>query len=169
MGIFLSTFVNRLDKKGRVSVPSTFRSALAGQSFQGVILFRSYTLQAVEGFGMDRMEKLSLQLDTLDLFSDDQNDLAASIFADAHQLPFDGEGRVLLPEALCAHAGLSEQVAFVGRGATFQIWEPDAFKHHQEAARERLKASKLSPGGLIQASRDAAARTIAPSGKGEDE
>lgn len=150
MGIFLSTFINRLDKKGRVSVPSTFRSSLAQQSFQGIVLFRSYTLQAIEGFGMDRMEKLSAQLDTLDLFSDDQNDLAASIFADAHQLSFDGEGRVLLPELLCEHASLAGQVAFVGRGATFQIWNPEVFKQHQEEARQRLKAKKLSPGGVTQ-------------------
>ena len=147
MGIFLSTFVNRLDKKGRVSVPSTFRAALGSQSFQGIILFRSYTLSAIEGFGMDRMERLSQQLDTMDLFSDTQNDLAASIFADAHQLAFDGEGRVLLPELLCAHAHLSDQVAFVGRGATFQLWNPEAFNHYQAQARDRLKVSKLSPGG----------------------
>ncbi|MGL5784356.1 MAG: division/cell wall cluster transcriptional repressor MraZ [Alphaproteobacteria bacterium] len=149
MGIFLSTFVNRLDKKGRVSVPSSFRASLAHQNFQGIILFRSYTLQAIEGFGIDRMEKLSLQLDTLDLFSDDQNDLAASIFADAHQLPFDGEGRVMLPELLCDHAGLSEQVAFVGRGATFQLWDPDRFKQHQQAARERLKEKKSTLRGAL--------------------
>lgn len=154
MGIFLSTFVNRLDKKGRVSVPSTFRAALAPQPFQGIILFRSYTLAAVEGFGMDRMERLSQQLDTMDLFSDAQNDLAASIFADAHQLAFDGEGRVMLPEALCQHADLSDQVAFVGRGATFQLWNPDHFKTHQEQARDRLKTSKLSPG--VQTSSESA-------------
>lgn len=147
MGIFLSTFVNRLDKKGRVSVPSSFRASLAQQSFQGIILFRSYALQAIEGFGIDRMEKLSLQLDTLDLFSDDQNDLAASIFADAHQLSFDSEGRVMLPELLCEHAGLSEQVAFVGRGATFQLWDPERFKQHQQAARDRLKEKKCTLGG----------------------
>lgn len=148
MGIFLSTVVNRIDKKGRVSVPASFRTVLGGQSFPGIIVFRSYVLQAIEGFGMDRMERLSAELDRLDLFSEDQNDLTASIFADAQQLPFDPEGRVTLPEAFCAHAQLTEQVAFVGQGATFQLWNPNLFAQHQEDARARLKMRKTPLGGI---------------------
>lgn len=151
MAIFLSTMINRIDKKGRVSVPASFRTVLAGQSFPGIIVFRSYVLQAIEGFGMDRMERLSAELDRLDLFSEDQNDLTASIFADAQQLPFDPEGRVTLPEAFCAHAHLTDQVAFVGQGATFQLWNPALFTQHQEAARARLKLRKMSLGGEIKA------------------
>lgn len=144
MGVFLSTIINRLDKKGRVSVPASFRLILAGQSFPGIIVFRSYVLQALEGFGMDRMQRLSAELDRLDPFSEEQNDLTASIFADAQQLPFDPEGRVTLPETFCAHAQLTDQVAFVGQGATFQLWNPDLFVAHQEAARARLKLRKAA-------------------------
>jgi len=138
MTLFLSTFENRLDKKGRVSVPSPFRSALSAQSFQGIVVFRSQTVAALDGCGMDRMETLAASLDGMDLFSQARDDLAATIFADARQLPFDGEGRVMLPEDLVAYLGVDERCAFVGRGPTFQIWEPEAFRAHQEAARARL-------------------------------
>ena len=143
MSLFLSTYINRVDKKGRVSVPSAFRSALMNQSFQGIILFRSYTLSALEGFGMDKMEKLSRQIEqTTDLFSQEQDDLSSSIFADAQPLSFDTEGRILLPNLLKEHAQIQENAAFVGRGATFQIWNPDLFQSHQSHARERLKRQK---------------------------
>jgi len=151
VALFLSTFVNKVDKKGRISVPATFRAALSSQSFQGIIAFPSFVLPCVEGCGVDRMEQLSAGADNLDAFSAQQDDLSALIFADAHQLAFDSEGRVMLPEALISHARLGESAAFVGKGRTFQLWNPEAFKVAQDEARKRAMAQrptlKLSPEG----------------------
>src|SRR6185437_31401 len=119
VALFLSTFVNKVDRKGRVSVPASFRAALAGQSFAGIVAFRSFRTAAIEGSGIDRIEEMSARLDALDQFSEDYESLA-SIFADAQQLPFDGEGRIVLPEALATHAGITDSAAFVGLGRTFQ-------------------------------------------------
>ena len=138
MALFLSTFVNKVDKKGRVSVPAPFRTALAQQTFSGIIAFRSFKLPAIEGSGIDRMEEMSARIDALDEFSEDR-DALSSIFADAQQLAFDGEGRIVLPEALCAHAGITENAAFVGLGRTFQIWEPQRFEQHRDELRERAR------------------------------
>ena len=141
MALFLSTHVNKVDKKGRVSVPAQFRAALQGQSFNGVIVFASHKHACLEACGIDRMEQLSDSVDNLDYFSDTQDDLAASIFADAHQLPFDADGRIILPTDLAAHAGITSgsdsRAAFVGRGKTFQIWSPDTFEIHRKSARQR--------------------------------
>ncbi len=139
MGLFFSTFHNKIDKKGRVSVPSSFREVLAQQNFKGIIAFRSLSFSAIEGFGADRMAKLSQDLDKMDIFSQDYEDWTASVFADAQQLAFDSEGRVLLPEFLCQHANLTDTAAFVGRGPTFQIWNPEDFKAYQDEARGRLR------------------------------
>ena len=140
MRLFLNTFVNKVDKKGRVSVPATFRAALSEQAlhaFSGVIAFRSFTAACIEGGGMDWMERLSASADEMDPFSAEQNDLTSLIFADARQLSFDTEGRIVLPEDLIAFAGLNETCAFVGKGKTFQIWEPQAFSVAQDEARKR--------------------------------
>lgn len=142
MSLFIGTFVNKIDKKGRVSVPATFRAALSNQSFQGIIAFRSYKVQALEACGMDRMELLSKSLDNLDVFSQDQDDLTAALFADSHQIPFDGEGRIMVPQDLLDYAKVAEQAAFVGRGKTFQIWMPEDFKRYQEETRQRLHQNK---------------------------
>ncbi|MDI9634537.1 division/cell wall cluster transcriptional repressor MraZ [Kamptonema cortianum] len=149
MKLFLSTFINKLDKKGRVSVPASFRLALSGQSFQGIVAFRSYKLSAVEGMGIDRMQRLSDSVDQLDLFSETQDDLTATIFADSQMLSLDGDGRIILPSLLLDHAKIKEEVAFVGRGATFQIWNPMLFEEHQKEARQRVqeKQATLKLGG----------------------
>lgn len=152
MALFLSQHLNKIDKKGRVSVPAAFRSVLVQESFQGMVAFRSLSLPAVEGFGMERMEKLSAQVDQLDPFSGDYDDLTASIFADATPLAFDGEGRILLSETLREHAQLESHVSFVGRGATFQLWNPERFKAYQEEVRKRLKTQPPMLKGLKQKS-----------------
>jgi len=142
MTLFLSTFVNKLDKKGRVSVPASFRLVLSQQSFQGIVAFRSFKLPAIEGMGIDRMQRLSESVDQLDLFSDTQDDLTASIFSDSQMLAFDGDGRVVLNQALIDHAKIHDGVAFVGRGATFQIWNPSDFETHQQEARKRIQTNR---------------------------
>lgn len=150
MALFLSTFVNKIDKKGRISVPATFRAALAHESFQGIVTFRSYKYDAIESCGLSRMQRLSESVDDLDSFSDAQDDLTATIFADSIQLPLDGDGRITLPQSLREHAGITEAAAFVGRGATFQIWQPAAFEALQGEARGRVRQQKttirLKPG-----------------------
>jgi MraZ protein len=146
LALFLSTFVNKVDRKGRVSVPASFRLALTGQNFNGIIAFPSFKLPALEASGIDRMEEVSDRIDQLAEFSEDR-DALSSILADAEPLAFDGEGRIVLPEALCKHAGITENAAFVGRGRTFQIWEPQRFQAHQQEMRERARrqGSTLPP------------------------
>ena len=110
MALFLSTFVNKVDRKGRVSVPATFRAALAGQSFLGIVAYRSFKLPCVEGSGIDRMEEMSGRIDQMAQFSEPYDNLAV-VFSDAQQLPFDGEGRIMLPQALAEHAGIADHAA----------------------------------------------------------
>ena len=70
MPLFLSTYVNRVDKKGRVSVPARYRAALAGQMFNGVIAFPSYVNPAIEASGLDFLEGLQDRLGAYDPFSE---------------------------------------------------------------------------------------------------
>lgn len=151
MAVFIGTFENRVDRKGRVSVPAPFRQVIAQQAFQGIVAFRSYRAAAIEACGMDFIERLNDSVSSLDLFSDAQDDLAATIFADSQQLPFDTEGRISLPPKMAEHAGITERAAFVGKGPIFQIWAPEALESYKEAARNRARSQGLTlplrPGG----------------------
>ena len=155
MALFIDTFVNKIDRKGRVSVPATFRAALAAQgsqgAFQGIVAFPSFKFPALHCAGMDWMSSLIDSTSNVDLFSAEHDDLTASLFSDAKQLPFDGEGRVLLPESLCAHASLGESAAFAGRGRYFEIWEPRALEAYKAEARKRAAEQQRT---LRQASSD---------------
>ena len=151
MELFLSTYVNKVDRKGRVSVPATFRSTLATHRQPSlVIIFPSFKVPALDGAGSDRMEEMKNRLETLEQFSDEYDNLSL-LFADAHPLTMDGEGRIFLPESLKEHAGISTDAAFVGLGATFQIWEPGAYAAHRAEVRERTRRSGTTlPGSAGQ-------------------
>jgi MraZ protein len=90
------------------------------------------------------MQALSDSLDELDLFSENQEDLAAALFADAQNLTWDQEGRILIPDSFRAFAHLEDSVAFVGRGPTFQLWNPQRFEKYQEEARARIRSKKIT-------------------------
>ena len=144
MALFVGTVVNKVDRKGRVSVPASFRSALAGQSFGGIVAFPSFKQKALECCAIDFMEQLAQSLYDVETFSDQQDDLAATIFAEAHQLPFDSEGRIMLPQALIDHSGITDLAAFVGQGPRFQIWEPNARERFASEARERARRQGMT-------------------------
>jgi MraZ protein len=158
VALFLSTFVNKVDRKGRVSVPASFRGALADQSFNGIVAFRSFKNAAIEGSGMDRLDEMSARLDELDQFSEDYESLSW-IFADSQQIPFDSEGRIILPPFMVEHAGITEAAAFVGLGRTFQIWEPEAYTQHQAEMRERAKRQGITLPGRRPAATNPGAPT----------
>ncbi len=145
--MFLSTYVNKVDRKGRVSVPATFRAALAAQRFPGIVAFPSYKYPALDANGIDRMEELIARLDALEEFSDEHENLSALMFASSQRLPFDPEGRIVLPPDLAEHAGIGDSAAFVGLGKSFQIWEPGRFSEHLANLRERARrqGTKIPP------------------------
>jgi MraZ protein len=143
MALFVSTIINKVDRKGRVSVPAPFRANFAGQSFQGIVVYPSFTSAAVEGCGTDFLEDIAAATTTsYNLFSPEQDDLNTLIFSSSHQLAWDPEGRVVLPEEILAHANITEFAAFVGMGKTFRIWEPEALKAFQAEARARAMAQR---------------------------
>ena len=142
MSLFLSSYENRLDTKGRISVPSSFRASVANEKFQGVVLFRSFTNNCIEGFAMSHMEQMASATDQMGVFDGTLDDLSAMLFADARQLTFDVTGRIVIPTDLLKHANITDRAVFVGRGNSFQIWNPDAFRAVQEKALNNLRTTR---------------------------
>ena len=154
MTSFLSTFVNKVDRKGRVSVPAPFRASLATDPYQGIIAYPSMADTALDGFGRSMLEELNRrQLDKTMSDGDFEqallggsNSMVDTIMAMAHELPFDGEGRIVLPTALTDAARITDRATFVGRGSRFQIWSPNLFEDHQRSAVVALRARLATRG-----------------------
>jgi len=148
MSVFLSNFVNRLDKKGRVSVPASFRAAL-GSDASGIVVFRSLQNEALDGCSIGHLELLSQSLDKQDLAPDVYELIETTIFGGSVQLPFDSEGRITLPQSLAHAVGIEDEVAFVGRRKTFQLWNPKKLAAHDAAARSAARSKDISLSKII--------------------
>ena len=135
--MFLSSYENKLDKKGRVSVPATFRSHLSSLGYNGFISYPSFNHFALEACSQDRIEKLSNTIDSLNPFEEKRDYFATSVLSESVNLQFDTEGRVSLTEKLLKHANIKNNVLFVGLGKTFQMWEPKVFEKFKIVAKKK--------------------------------
>ena len=149
MDLFLSQFVNRIDKKGRITLPSVFRNVLPKKSKNEIILFKSLKFNSIEGCSSERINRIAKRIDELDIFSDDQDDFTTSIFSEIVPTNIDKEGRFLIPDYLKKHSNISSEVTFVGQGHYFQIWEPKAAIERQKKSRARLIKKKKSLSSII--------------------
>ncbi len=142
--MFLSTYENKLDKKGRVSVPASFRSYLSNLGYNGVICFPSFNNHSIEAWSQDRVEKISNSIDNLNPFEEKRDFFSTSILSESTNLQFDSEGRILLTSKLIKHAKIKESITFVGLGKTFQIWEPTIFEKFKVNARKKANLNRAS-------------------------
>lgn len=158
MSHFLGSHTNRIDAKGRVSIPAPFRAALRMLVPDGIplVLRNSHNYACVEGWPTPFFDELATPLQRLDMFGEDHDDLANTLYADAYPVESDKEGRIILPDALVQHASLSDTVIFMGHGRTFQIWEPAAAERRRAEARERARARRLTLPGTIAGTTPAA-------------
>ncbi|MBW4021931.1 MAG: division/cell wall cluster transcriptional repressor MraZ [Proteobacteria bacterium] len=150
---FLGSHLNRLDAKGRVSVPAMFRSSLRAlapnpEGSVTMILRPSHTRPCIEAWPQMMFDRLAQSLNRYDLFSPEYEDMSTAIYGNAYPTEADKEGRIVLNEMMVAHAGLTDNVVFMGTGPIFQIWEPAAAKLRAEEARQNASARGLTlPGG----------------------
>ena len=139
---FVSTTVNKLDAKRRVSVPASFRTILKSQELQGFYCLPSEKQPALEGFGAPVLAYYSQRHSGRDpLFDEGYDDEAQRVFGDSRMLAFDDEGRVQLPPDFIEHAGITDRVLFVGLDNKFQIWDPERFEKVRAERIARAKAA----------------------------
>ena len=142
MELFVSTFINKIDKKGRVSLPSIFRSALPKNHSNEIILLKSLRKKTIEGLSVLRVNEIASRINNLDYFSDEHDDFSTSIFSEMIPTNLDKEGRFLLPENLKNFASIKDEVTFIGQGYFFQIVNPKTASDLQQKSRERLNLNK---------------------------
>ena len=142
--MFLSTYENKLDKKGRVSVPASYRSYLSNLGYNGIVCYPSIHHSALEACSQDRIEKLSNTIDSLHPFEEKRDFFATSILSESINLQFDSEGRISLTPKLLKHAKIKNSMLFVGQGKTFQIWEPSTFEKFRVTAKRHSNIPRAS-------------------------
>ncbi|MDO6963524.1 division/cell wall cluster transcriptional repressor MraZ [Rhizobium alvei] len=144
MSRFLSNATNKIDAKGRVSVPAPFRSVLASMDVEELYCFQDFHFPAINIGGPELLARFERRLAELDPFTQEANDLSLLIHGGGVFVRLDKEGRLALTDFFRVHTGIEDEVTFAGRAEFFQLWRPDAFLAAQAAARAGLKLSGTS-------------------------
>ena len=142
--MFLSTYENKLDKKGRVSVPASFRSYLSNLGYNGIICYPSFNNNCIEAWPQDRIEKFSNAIESLNPFEEKKIILQLQYFQRSNNLQFDSEGRIIITTKLLKHAKIKNSMLFVGQGKTFQIWEPTNYEKFKVTAKKKSNIYRAS-------------------------
>ena len=138
---FVGKFLNRIDKKGRVSVPALWRPKLLGAEFSGIVAQLSNEYNSIDGYSQKYLDRYQEWLDQQDPLLEGNGYEATLIFGSS-MLPFDKEGRVLIPELIRNKTNLNNEALFVGMGRKFRVWEPSSFESYENEAREYMKKRK---------------------------
>ena len=94
--LFMDTIINKVDAKGRVSLPSDYRAIVKELSTE-IVCYRSLTAPCIEGCTEELLDKLATDIENAtDFFSETQDNLTNLIFGDARRFTFDSTGRIML-------------------------------------------------------------------------
>jgi len=149
MDRFVSNVTLRLDSKGRVSIPASFRSVLRRDGFDGLYCYPALASPAIDAGGNALMAEIEALIGRFTPYSDERERFALALYGTSETLKVDGEGRVQLSESLKRHAGITDQVAFVGLGHKFQIWEPGRFQAELAEATQKVRELKAALGSQV--------------------
>ena len=148
MPLFLSTFTNKVDKKGRVSIPSIFRKVLINEDkdCNSIVVYPSFLHPCIEVCSIKKMQEIAEELEEMDIFSEEREAFAMSILGGSMELVMDPEGRIKLSEDLLDIADILDKASFVGKGQRFEIWNPHYLQEHMKKSREIARKMRMKFG-----------------------
>lgn len=156
MDRFVSNTVLRLDAKGRVSIPASFRSVLTRDGFAGLFCYPALDQPAVDAGGHALLAEMEGLVARVPSYSQQWEEFRVALYGRSETVNIDGEGRAVLSHELKSHAGITDAVAFVGLGHKFQIWEPQRFRAHLAKATATVRTLTKRLGSERPASDDGA-------------
>ena len=125
--MFRGSFEHAVDSKGRVSVPSRFRDIIAERYEGRLVLAMDYD-KCLTVYPLEEWEKLEQKIRTLPSMKKEVKDFMRDLLASAMECELDKQGRVLIPQELREHAGITKNVRLVGIIDKIEIWDLKAWE-----------------------------------------
>ena len=142
---FLANFINKIDAKGRVMVPASFR-AILGEEKTINCMYSPAGDRAIDVLPAAHLkEKTDAFKSRFDVNSRQYRQFQTVFKSGLFPVTIDGDGRIVLPEQLLRKAQITDHVVFAGAGDFFQIWEPGIFEAYQEQALNGTQEAMFGP------------------------
>ena len=151
---FVSKYVNRLDSKGRVSIPAPYRQVLAREGQEILFCCPALGVDAFDAGGLGLRGSIDAYLDAFDAFSEEREMLSTALLGESEGLKIDKDGRVVLTDTIKTYTGITDAVAFVGQGDKFRIWQPERYEAYRAESLKQLPALRHTAGARKMAARE---------------
>lgn len=124
--VFYGEYTITVTDGGRVVIPKKIRENLKGEVF---ILTKGFDI-CLSGYDKDDWEKRTQELLTVSLLDREHIAKRRMLFAGAHYLGIDEQGRFVIPKILIEFIVVSSSVMIIGVGDHFEIWETYKWKQY---------------------------------------
>ena len=162
---FRGESLNKVDNKGRVSIPASFRRVLQagdpssedGKPAGIVIVYGPATRKYLECYTLEAIAEVDEKISRLPRGSKPRRILERIFSGQSHQTVVDEGGRLVLPPKCRDKIGLEDSAYFIASGDTFQIWKPETYEAEEAGAVDAMLEDMpddfdplelLEPGGL---------------------
>jgi MraZ protein len=139
MDRFVSHFSNRLDAKGRVSLPAPFRALLQKEGADSIYVHPALDEPTLDCGGQRLIGELEALVKRFPAYSRERELLSTHVFGMGQQVKLDGEGRFVVTDLMRSRAGITDQIVFLGVDYKFQIWSAERFAEREKAAAAKMR------------------------------
>lgn len=142
---------NKVDAKGRISIPAPFRRILeegdpdwsSSLNPNLVIVYGRRNRKCLEGYSLRSIEIVDNLISNLPRYSNEREILERLLNSQSVQVQLDENGRIILPLKLRKLVDIESTAMFVGMGEKFQIWHPDNYTNDMNLIGKKLSENNL--------------------------
>jgi MraZ protein len=122
--MLLGTYEHTIDDKNRLTLPARLRESFA----DGMVVTRGLDRCLLAYRREDWVRLVESRLAPLDTLSQEARRHQRFVFTGASEAELDKQGRMTIPPALLAHAGLERDVVVAGMRDHLEIWDREAWR-----------------------------------------
>ena len=134
--MFRGEYHQRVDGKGRVSIPALFRRVIEagdpdwkdGLRPNLVLVYGTEFHKRIDGFTMQAIEEIDRRIHLMKKGSEDRKMLERIYHGHSFPTQIDEDGRIILPQKLREKLGLTDAAYFIGASDRFELWKPETFE-----------------------------------------
>lgn len=123
---FIGHYTYNLDSKGRVSIPPDFREVLADRFEERMVVMKDYD-QCLSALPVEEWERLDDRISELPTSDPMVTKYLRNFISSAKVCELDKQGRILIPPALKAYAGLKREVLIIGMSKKIELWDMETY------------------------------------------
>ncbi len=140
--MFTGHYINTIDDKGRISIPSQFRQAISNQEINSLIVTKHFD-GCLYGYTLDSWQDILSKVATLPQSKKEVKAYQRFVISSAVECVFDKLGRILIPAKQREYAQISKEVMFAGVGTRIEIWSREVWDKVIEDSKNILKNSEI--------------------------